>query len=157
MKTLCLAFIINQSANEVHSPPIHIQSLIKKRIIHQLKQQDLDLQIYFDSEQCETIGTYQYMDSSLVISSINNQSQAVLDYGSILEGKSLELNSIKEMIQKKKNIEALVLTQNPESQVKNKKWLPWVIGSALLGLGGTLIYHSGSEKQSPAPRVRRFR
>lgn len=157
MKTLCFALLISQNSKDLPSPPPHIENLIKNRILHQLKKEDLDLQLYFDAPQCETIGTYEYKENYLFISSNDHQLTAHLEYSSVIEGKSLDLDSIKQLIQNKKNISALIQNQTQDEKPTQRKWIPWVLGSLALGLTGALIYNSSSTKKESSQKIRRFR
>ncbi|MEI7440046.1 MAG: hypothetical protein WCK43_00255 [bacterium] len=157
MNLLCFAFLLSQNPKEDLAPPLHIQDLIKNRILHQLKHDDLDLKIYFDNTQCETIGTYSYLDNAVKLSSLDEKAKAHLEYSHILEGKSLDLNFIKKLIENKKNIAALTVSKGQEELPQKKNWLPWVLGSAAIGLGGILLYQSRAEREQSTQKIRRYR
>ena len=157
MKSLCFAFLMGQNSQQNLSPPSHIETLIKNRILHQLKKEDLDLHLYFDAPQCETIGTYIYSEDSMMISSNDNQLTTHLNYSNIIEGKTLDLDSIKQLIQNKKNITSLIYRESHDESSTHKKWIPWLLGSVVLGLTGVLIYNSSSSKKESSQKTRRYR
>ena len=155
MKGLCFALLLAQKTKEVFNPPLHIQELIKKRILHQLKQEDLDLLIYFDNSQCEVLGSYEYTENFFQIASPNLKQEVHLEYSSLIEGKTLNLESIKELIENKKNLALLSTPSFEKNEVNKNSWLPWVIGGTIVGIGALFI-RSPKEKSENIQRPRRF-
>lgn len=173
MKILCFALILSQNAIEENSPPTHIQELLKKRVLYQIKQQNPDRQFFFDESTCNVVGTYEYIDDSLQIKSNDNSLSLQLPYTDILNGKKLELSALSKNIENKENIVALASSQQnlfgsneistPSAQSGVKKWLPWIIvGAVGLTLGGYAIYSStrdrgGSRESGSSAPTRRPR
>ncbi|MEZ4813732.1 MAG: hypothetical protein R3A80_00800 [Bdellovibrionota bacterium] len=171
MKTLCFALLLSQNSIPENSPPKHIQELLKKRILYQIKQQLPDKQFNFDEPTCDVIGSYDYANDAVRISSTDQNTQIELPYVDILNGKKLELSEITQSIETRENIIAAASTQKlldpsyqhspPTSQSGIKKWVPWIIVGAIgLSLGGYAIYNSmerrsgNSNEGSPAKRPR---
>jgi hypothetical protein len=143
MKALCFALILSQLAQEKTFPPKHIQDLLKNRVLHQIKQGNPDLMFNFDDPTCTVIGSYNYIDESLEISSNDKSIQLKLPFSDILEGRTLELNSIGQLIEAKENVIAAHTTlENEGNSSQIKKWLPWVAGAVGLGIGGIVFYNS---------------
>ena len=155
MKGLCFALLLAQQTKEVFHPPLHIQELIKKRILHQLKQEDLDLLIYFDNSQCEVLGSYEYTENFFQIASPSLKQEVHLEYSTLIEGKTLNLESIKELIENKKNLALLSTPSLEKNEVNKTSWLTWIIGGAAMGLGALLI-GSPKERSEKIQRSRRF-
>lgn len=155
MKGLCFALLLAQQNKEALTPPIHIQELIKKRVLHQLKQEDLDLPFYFDNSQCETLGSYEYAENFFQIASPKLKQDLHLEYSNIIEGKTLDLEGIKELIENKKNLALLSTQAFEEKKAQKNSWLPWIIGGAAMGLGALLI-QSPKERRDTTQRPRRF-
>lgn len=168
MKTLCFALILSQTALEESAPPPHIQNLLKKRVLYQVKQSIPDKEFYFDDPTCSVVGTYEYSDDALKISNTDKSIDLEIAYTDILSGKKLELSSIQSSIDTRANIVAAAtseykpLTENLNYQgdpPHNRKWIPWVIAGAIgLVAGGYVIYNSmerkGGESAPPARRRR---
>jgi len=172
MKILCFALILSQNAVEENMPPAHIQDLLKKRVLYQIKQDNPDRQFFFDESTCNVVGTYNYVDDALHIVSQDKSLDLYLAYTDIINGKKLELSSLAKNIENKENIVALATTQQDmfgssaiplEGGTKPssiKKWLPWIIaGSIGLAVGGYAIYSSnrdsgGSRSSGSAPAKR---
>jgi hypothetical protein len=155
MKVLCFSLLLTQQSREALTPPLHIQELIKKRILHQLKQEDLDLNLYFDNAQCEVLGNYQYTENFFQVSSSSLKQEVQLEYSNIIEGRKLNLENIKELIENKKTL-ALLSTKSITQKNSNKKsWLPWIIGGAVIAIG-TLFLGTPNETKGENQRARRF-
>ena len=169
MKTLCFALILSQAAMEESAPPPHIQDLLKKRVLYQIKQASPDKEFFFDDPTCSVVGNYEYSDESLKIFTSDKAVDLELSYSDILNGKKLELSSLNSAMDTRSNIVAaatkiydpvtektsLSITENTGTQ----KWVPWAIAGAIgLFAGGYLIYNSmerkGGESPQPARRPR---
>lgn len=168
MKSLCFALLLAQNAVEDSAPPAHIQDLLKKRILFQLKQQKPDLQFFFDESTCDVIGSYEYSNETISISSNDKSMQLYFSYTDILAGKKLELDPIQQAIETRANIVAAVhapvlanaLSGERDSRSAGatvKKWLPWVLGAVGLSLGGWAIYNSFDHKGGESAPARRRR
>jgi hypothetical protein len=169
MKALCFALILNalNEGPESAAPPIHIQELLKKRILFQLKQKDPNLNFFFDDASCNVVGTYQYTDDSVQIVNNDKSLDLSIPYNDILEGKKLELSQVSQSIETKANIVALsastvtpskslleankfdseFTSEKPREASQFKKWLPWIVGAVGLSVGGIIVYNA-LEKQS---------
>lgn len=174
MKLLCFALILSQNSVEENLPPLHIQDLLKKRVLYQIKQQNPERQFFFDASTCNVIGTYDYIDDALSIRTHDKSIELQLAYTDILNGKKLELSALSQYVDSKENIVALATNQENLFSPPNenfsatsnsglKKWLPWIIvGAVGLTLGGYAIYSSnrdsgGSRSGGSAPPSRRPR
>lgn len=157
MKTLCFALLLSQNSIPDNSPPKHIQELLKKRILYQVKQQLPEKQFIFDEPTCDVIGSYDYVNNAVQIKTTDQNTQLEFAYVDILNGKKLELSEITQSIETHENIIAAASTQKlldpsyqhgpPTSQSGIKKWVPWIIVSAIgLSLGGYAIYNSMERK-----------
>lgn len=169
MKTLCFALILSQTALEDAAPPPHIQDLLKKRVLYQMKQSTPDKEIYFDDSACSVIGLYEYNDDALRIFTSDKSIDLHLPYSDVISGKKLELSSIENSIETRGNILAAATSQHEpvteraayESEASGRrKWIPWVVAGAIgLTLGGYAIYNSmerkaGNQDQRPVRRQR---
>lgn len=146
MNSLCFALILSQLAQQNTFPPKHIQELLKKRVLHQIKQGNPDLMFNFDEPTCTVVGTYNFANENLEISSNDKSVDLKLPYTDVLEGRTLELGSIGNLIETKQNViaahETMELTGGTEAGSKFKKWLPWIAGVAGLAIGGVVLYNS---------------
>ncbi len=167
MKTLCFALLLSQNTQNLeNAPPTHIQDLLKKKILYQIKQQNPDLQFYFDEATCNVLGSYDYVNESVEISSNDKSLALSLSYNDILEGRKLELSQLSQAIEAKNNVLLAGATQNSFDASASdsptgsqlKRWLPWVVGAVGLSLGGWAVYNSLDRNESPSqPRSRRSR
>lgn len=168
MKTLCFALILSQSALENSAPPPHIQDLLKKRVLYQIKQADPEREFSFDEATCSVVGSYEYSEDALKIFTADKAIDLEIPYTDILSGKKLELTSIHSAIDSRANIVAAATTHyepiidSSTYHTENsgsRKWIPWAIAGAVgLVAGGYLIYQSqerkGGESPPPARRPR---
>jgi hypothetical protein len=174
MKALCFALIFNTLGNHEESalPPSHIQDLLKKRILFQLKQQSPDMPFYFDDPSCTVVGKYEYDGEAVRIISEDKSIDLHFAYSDILEGKKLELTQLSQSIETKQNILAATSGKSLLNEQENsnketvfgngsatgvKKWLPWVVGAAVLSLGGWAIYSAVDKSGSSGESARRRR
>lgn len=155
MKTLCFALILSQNAKEELAPPTHIQELLKKRILYQIKQQNQKRAFYFDEATCDVVGTYDYTGEAVEISSTDKKLDLKLPYNDILEGKQLEISGLSTLIDTRENIVVAASSENSFKESSRpstttgaqvKRWLPWVVGAIGLSLGGWALYNSMERK-----------
>jgi hypothetical protein len=161
MKILCFALILSQAALEEAAPPPHIQELLKKRVLYQIKQIAPERDFFFDDSTCSVVGLYEYNDDALRIFTHDKAIDLHLPYSDVLSGKKLELSAINASIDTRANIIAAVtsehdpITEKSVERVEtngNRKWLPWIIvGAAGLALGGYAVYKSGERKGGETP------
>jgi hypothetical protein len=157
---ICLSFVHALQGGAAHIPE-HVDQLVKSRLLQQLKNTRPSVDFRFDETFCPEKVTYYFSGDSLVTTSESPLWTKRFEFNltEILDGRKMDfpfLASTPEEVEAEKNLAASALAfEKPE---REKKWIPWVLGSVGLALAAFLISkESASGKANSGPNALRLR
>ena len=129
---LCLSFI---SQIQAGAPPEQATKILKNRVIHQWQNHRPDVALDFDNPECQNKGTATFKDNLLQLTATSEGGNGTqkLHYSDLLDGRKIDFYGVSHS----------PVLKNPTPVPQNnqlKKWLPWGLAIAGIGLSAFLIH-----------------